>query len=410
MRETKGAEQFNARDSALGYLYQVRLALLWALRRLRATSDFRVGLETLDDVVFESEGRPTDLLQAKHRIKRVATLTDASPDIWKTFRIWLTALAAGQVDSATRLILVSTGVSDEGTAAFLLGEGERRNEEAALVLLDSAARSSSSKENAKGCELFLALNGQEKLAFLERVVIMDGAPVATDVEQELHSELRFLVPKKQIPSALDALEGWWFAQTVKQLSSPGGLATLTSSSIELKMDDIREHSHADALLIDNELLQQKLDQATLASYSRYTFAKQVTLVTKNKTRLNRAITDYFRAYTQRSKWLRTDLLLLADDERFRQDLYEAWEIRFARAQEALETDSSDSNCQAAGGELLAWAESDADFSLKPGMATPWMARGTLHELSDQLRIGWHPEYLRLLDPVAKPDSGEEQNE
>lgn len=410
MRETKGAEQFSARDSALGYLYQVRLALLWALRRLRVSADFRVGLETLDDVVFESEGRPTDLLQAKHRIKRIATLTDASPDIWKTFRVWLTALDAGQVDAAARLILVSTGVSDDGTAAYLLGEGKHRNEQAALVLLDTAAQSSTSKENAKGCELYLSLNDKEKRTFLERVFIIDGAPAATDVKQELHSELRFLVPKKQIPSALDALEGWWFAQTVNQLSSPGGLATLTSSSIELKMDDIRENCHADALLVDNELLQQKLDQATLASYSRYAFAKQVTLVTKNQTRLNRAIIDYFRAYTQRSKWLRKDLLLLADDERFRQDLFEAWEIRFARAQEALDADSSDSNCQTAGSELLAWAESDADFSLKPGMVAPWMARGTLHELSDQLRIGWHPRYLTLLDPVGKPDNGEEENE
>jgi len=410
MRETKGAEQFSARYSALGYLYQVRLALLWALRRLRSADEFKIGLETLDDVVFESEGRPTDLLQAKHRIKRVATLTDASPDIWKTFRIWLTALAAGQIDSTTRLILVSTGTSDEGTAAFLLAEGKQRNERDALVLLDSAARSSSSQENANGCELFLALTEREKLAFLENVVIMDGAPVATDVEQELHSELRFAVPKKRIPSALDALEGWWFAQMVRQLSSPGGLATLSSHSIELKLDDIREQCHADALLLDNELLQQKLDQAALAAYTRYTFAKQVTLVTKNQTRLNRAITDYFRAYTQRSKWLRSDLLLFADDERFRQDLFEAWEIRFARAQEAVEANSSDSSCLAAGAELLAWAESDADFSLKAGMNAPWMARGTLHELSDQLRIGWHPEYLKLLDPVVDADSGENQGE
>jgi hypothetical protein len=42
---------FSAADSALGYLYQVRVALLWSLRRARAGADFVVSLETLDDVM-----------------------------------------------------------------------------------------------------------------------------------------------------------------------------------------------------------------------------------------------------------------------------------------------------------------------------------------------------------------------
>jgi hypothetical protein len=40
---------FNAGASMLGYLYQVRVALLWAIRQSRV-GDFSVSLETLDDV------------------------------------------------------------------------------------------------------------------------------------------------------------------------------------------------------------------------------------------------------------------------------------------------------------------------------------------------------------------------
>ena len=54
MAEMNGISQFSAADSALGYLYQVRVALLWGLRRLKVGSDFLVSLETLDDVVFET--------------------------------------------------------------------------------------------------------------------------------------------------------------------------------------------------------------------------------------------------------------------------------------------------------------------------------------------------------------------
>src|SRR4051812_16938648 len=45
--------RFSAVDATLGYLYQVQLALLWALRRSWDKPDFLVSLEILDDVAFE---------------------------------------------------------------------------------------------------------------------------------------------------------------------------------------------------------------------------------------------------------------------------------------------------------------------------------------------------------------------
>ena len=81
--------QFSAADAALGYLYQVRVALVWALRRLKVAPEFFVSIETLDDVTFETKGgTPVELLQTKHHRNRKASLSDASPDLWKSLRIW----------------------------------------------------------------------------------------------------------------------------------------------------------------------------------------------------------------------------------------------------------------------------------------------------------------------------------
>jgi hypothetical protein len=79
---------FNAGASMLGYLYQVRVALLWAIRRSRA-GDFSVSVETLDDVSFESNGDPIAVLQTKHSLHGTSGLSDLSPDLWKTLRIWM---------------------------------------------------------------------------------------------------------------------------------------------------------------------------------------------------------------------------------------------------------------------------------------------------------------------------------
>ena len=70
MTDTPGASPFSAVDATLGYLYQVRSALFWALRRLKVEPDFLVSIETLDDVTFETTaGDATDLLQTKHHPK-----------------------------------------------------------------------------------------------------------------------------------------------------------------------------------------------------------------------------------------------------------------------------------------------------------------------------------------------------
>ncbi len=66
---------FSATDSVLGYLYQVRFALLSSLQRLAKNEFFAVYLETLDDVVFEPDGSALELLQLKHHCTRAANLT-----------------------------------------------------------------------------------------------------------------------------------------------------------------------------------------------------------------------------------------------------------------------------------------------------------------------------------------------
>lgn len=58
---------FSATAPALGYIYQVRLALCESLSRLRTGEAFSVSIETLDDVSFDT-GKARELLQAKHHI------------------------------------------------------------------------------------------------------------------------------------------------------------------------------------------------------------------------------------------------------------------------------------------------------------------------------------------------------
>jgi hypothetical protein len=111
---------FSAADSALGYLYQARLALLSSLQRLAQDQTFALYLETLDDVVFDSEAAPLELLQLKHHLKHAANLTDASPDLWRTFRVWMEGRSQGSIPPDAQLFLITTSDAGAGSAASKL--------------------------------------------------------------------------------------------------------------------------------------------------------------------------------------------------------------------------------------------------------------------------------------------------
>src|SRR3546814_19587968 len=104
---------FSAGASMVGYLYQVRIALLWAIRRSRV-SDFAVSIETLDDVSFEVGGEPAAVLQAKHSLNAASTLTDLCPELWKTLRVWMAGLSSGEVPDETTRFMIATAQAPTG--------------------------------------------------------------------------------------------------------------------------------------------------------------------------------------------------------------------------------------------------------------------------------------------------------
>src|SRR4051812_49201830 len=89
---------FSAAPSMLGYLYQVRVALLWAIRQSKV-GDFMVSLEVLDDVSFERNGEAIAVLQTKHAVKATSGLSDLSPELWKTLRVWAVGHSSGEVSA-----------------------------------------------------------------------------------------------------------------------------------------------------------------------------------------------------------------------------------------------------------------------------------------------------------------------
>jgi hypothetical protein len=110
--------KFSAPEQALGYLYQLRYALLEILRMPEETICY---IERDDDVDFSDPEEGRILASLKHKTSG-DTLTDLSPDFWKSVRIWLTDYLKDP-DSTTpaKYFLITTGQVQTGSllATFL---------------------------------------------------------------------------------------------------------------------------------------------------------------------------------------------------------------------------------------------------------------------------------------------------
>ena len=384
--------QFSAADSALGYLYQVRVALLWALLRLKKHDDFVISLETLDDVTFETKGgKPEELLQTKHHRNRKATLTDVSEDLWKSLRVWFEGHLAKTIPPDTTLHLLTTETAPPGSIAARLRSHDGRDVAGAITALETIAQSSASKANAPSYAAFLETTAKDRKQLLDNVVIFDAAPTITALDSDLKREVFWAVERKDHDAFLERLEGWWFRRCLKQLSSAAPADRVLAGEIETQMSDLREQFKQDSLPIDDDLLTFDLDEATEVAHAGSTFVRQLEIIAAGKRRIAAAVRDYYRAFEQRSRWLRNDLLLVGDLTQYERRLVEEWELVFEGVKDELGDTAAEAAQQRAARDVLRWAES-VSLPIRPGVTEPFVTRGSLHILADEVRLGWHPQF------------------
>jgi len=395
---------FSAVDATLGYLYQVRSALLWALRRLKTDPEFLVSIESLDDVTFETgAGDIIELLQTKHHRKGTASLTDASVDLWRTLRIWFEGHASGQIPLTTNLYLITTGVAPVNSAASRL-RVTAREVLAAQRNLDATAESSTNQDNRKAYEVYLQTTRAVRTSILSRVVILDAAPSITDIDSELRQEVYWAAGKEHHRVFLERLEGWWLRRVLHQLTHAHD-NRIGAFELEAEMSDLREQFKQESLPIDDDLLEFTLDDATKAAHEDSTFVRQLDIIKAGKRRIAAAIRDYYRAFEQRSRWLRDDLIVGLDLHKYEKRLIEEWELIFEAMRDDLGDASTHDAKEQAARSVLSWAER-VTIPIRTNVTEPFVCRGSLHMLSDEVRIGWHPEFRNRLAAFLRAKEGE----
>jgi ABC-3C protein len=392
--------KFTAPPAALGYLYQCRYALYLLLERSRADAAAGLSIEKFDDIAFEKAGTPEELIQTKHHLDRISDLTDSSANLWTTLRAWAEAITNATVSPPTVIFtIITTAKAAAGSAASYLKDGLNRNPAKAHELLVKAAARMAGKTLKPAREAFAKLGLRRQQEMLHAIHVVDGSPDITDTSTLIRKSLGFPVPSGLIPAFYERLEGWWLGQLIERLTGRNK-TPVSAVALGRAMDDLRDSFRADSLPIDFRSARPPEGAMT----TDRAFVKQLRLIQAANTRINWARVDFFRAYAQRSRWLRDNLLALPQLDEYDRVLAEEWERERDRLEERAKEGEPDIEAVKRGFELYEYLQKNC-LPIRTNCTEPYVGRGSYHLLADRLLVGWHRAFRELLDSGANVSAG-----
>lgn len=405
---------FSANAPMQGYFYQPFYALYLLLKNdLSEIDNSKILIENLDDIDFIKGDNSLTLYQNKHHINKKGSISDKSEDLWKTLRIWVERINNDQVDlTSTLFVLTTTAKAGESSIASKLKiNSEKRNVVEALKALIKIAedgvkakkerekdpKNIKKHENEERYDLFANLNPILRRKLVENIYILDQSPDIEEIQQELKNQLIHTCRKDDLNYLFEKLRGWWFGRIIDYLISKEQ-TPITYYELDDKLQDIRDEFKKGNLPIDYENDFSHITEEHLPEYQR-TFIEQLKIISTSESRIGSAILDYYRAYQQRSKWLREGKIYNKGIDDYEQRLVNEWKKLYDDIQAEISLSPSENELIHAGSKLFRIIDQlkipicDSSTHNNKGF---YIMRGSYHMLANKLEVGWHPEYNKRL--------------
>lgn len=383
-----------ATEQMLGYLYQIRYALALLLKN--DNPDYQISIEKFDDVAFDKDGHPIQLIQLKHHIKEKGNLTDSSADLWRTIKVWIDCLSQHpELLDSTEFLIITTAVAPENSAAWYMKQ-ETQDVDIAYKKLNDVCTQSENKDHKKFYKAFLDADQMMVKRLIEHICVIDGASNIVDVEKTYRKEIRYCCIPKYENLICERLEGWWYRKAIDALCSDAPVFASQNQVRSFIVSVSQEYSDEN-LPIDVFFDDEGLEEGSLGENEKI-FYEQLKLICLGSHRMQTALRDYYRAFKQRASWVRNDLLYVNELEGYERRLIDEWKHSFAEMQDDLDELKSVTETEKAraGRKLLSEIEK-RDIRIRPKCQEAFVMRGSYQILANDLKVGWHVDFLERLN-------------
>ena len=379
-----------AAPQAAGYLFQFARALE-TLNSLPI--DGSVGIETLDDVAVLLGDGSIRLEQDKFTTGSSGHVyADSSFNLLNSMQTWLDACLSKEVDveNTSFKLVTNAKTTTEIVRAVSNAKTKQEAEDVLSKICDLKSGSSCYRRfietvaSPVGREMFvrlcpkIALVEENEGAFSDAVMGLRVPDTFNDCRQRMcEAILGWMVN--------NALETWGrkrpYIVTVKEY-----LAQLEAVKSDYRRERRSERAPS-KVPVDPIKARALLDSV---------FVKQIRIIVEGKDALNlrdEAIGDYLRCIEEKCRLNKVGDVTSDDWTGFNSELYERWKRVFNRAPLLVKGDDREIGLKVFD-EVL-----DPDYKgTLGGVKTTYsyLTTGSYHRMADDLEIGWHPSYKRLL--------------
>jgi len=384
---------FSANEPNLGYLYQVRYGLLLIVSE--QNEEAKLLIEKIDDISIETSSK-LDVYQTKLHINSVANLTNASSDLWKTIRVWSEGITNAQLNPDNCLFnLITTAAASEDTIPSKLKQGtkETRNIDEILKLLLEVTATSKSETNKAAYTAFNALSSDQQKKLIKNITVVDSSIDINEAKNSIKKVLCYSTAPEKIEALYYRLEGWFVGEVILQLQNQR--TDITGKDVQDKILDIADSLKADNLPADF-LVSIANDEEQLLPHRNKVFVKQLETIAINPKAINVAISDFHRAFSQKSKWMREGLINATDEIHYDAKLVDDWERKFTMLEDSLGHDDETKKKEGRSFYVSHYVNTCPSIHIKERFQELYMVTGSCHMLSDKKKIGWHPEFKTII--------------
>jgi hypothetical protein len=249
------------------------------------------------------------------------------------------------------------------------------------------------RKHAKGCRLFLSLRKSRRVSFLDRISFQAGSFPTSEFPAEIAKRMQNILHRALRDQLAERLMEWWDRRIARGFLKEMP-RTVSKLELQQQIQTFLQALQPDSL--PDGFSRRRPD--SLASELGGIMEQQIRLVAGGDNRIQRAALARWRARNQRNQWLDADLAAAAELIEYDDHLIEQWSDLFGPMCDDMKASASQEKITH-GLALLDWSHVHAPRAVRP-LRLNWnhefLVQGIYQELSDQCRVGWHPNYVSLL--------------
>jgi len=383
-----------APEQMLGYLYQIEYALYMLLNAEKDTD--MICVERFDDISVEHDDGSHSFAQLKHHIKATGDLSDHSVDLWRTLKVWIDSVNDDySLLSTATFLIITTAKEISGTVAQKLTDEKPDYNNIYATLLE-VAQTSKNITTSKARTAFINMKREDAFSLLKRTQILHSSDDIAKIQKGNNNRIRMACRSGTEQFVYERIKGWWYTTIISGLLSVAPIF-ISNGQLRQKLYDVAYEYADDNLPID---IPDDFGKELPLEDDRM-FIQQLRLICNHNKVMQASIRDFYRAYEQRSHWVRDGHIFMDDLEKYENRLVEEWERHFSNMEVELSylLENTDKEKEKYGFNLYS-AIMDMNVLIRPKCSAPFVMRGSYHMLAERRTIGWHVDFIERLKACA----------